>query len=102
MLFGNSYKPWDVQAREFFRINPEMIKDVETIEYSNAEWISWGGLKWCAEDIFQNKLNREGCQDHDPDNKTPRKYDKMIFRQDLRLMRKLIKNWKRGNETNKI
>lgn len=89
MLFGNSYKPWDSQAREFFRIFPAMLKNIDKIESSNVEWVSWGGLKWCSEDTFQKQLNREGCREGDPDNKTPRTYTKMVFRLNQKLIKKL-------------
>lgn len=77
MMFGNSYKSWDEQFREYCRIfKPIEILELET---SSEKWKGWGGLKWCNEEEFQNELNREGCQDNEPDNKSPRIYKKMCF-----------------------
>jgi len=76
MLFGDSYKPWQMQVDEY------MFKcaDIPSkIEYSRSEWIGWGGLKWCLECNFQQELNREGCQDDEPDNASPRRYADMVF-----------------------
>jgi hypothetical protein len=77
MLFGNSYKKWNVQFREYcLNFKPVEILDVKT---SRSEWKSWGGLKWCNELSFQYELNREGCQSIDTDNPYPRIYSNMIF-----------------------
>ena len=77
MMFGNSYKNWDEQFREYcFTFKPVEIIQIET---SPEKWKGWGGLKWCNETEFQHELNREGCQDKDPDNPKPRKYEYMRF-----------------------
>ena len=77
MLFGNSYKNWDAQFREYCRLHkPLSILSAET---SKEEWIGWGSLKWCPDDDFQNELNREGCQQNEPDNPKPRKYQYFRF-----------------------
>lgn len=77
MMFGNSYKNWEEQFREYcYNFKPIDIIDVET---SPEKWKGWGGLKWCNETEFQHELNREGCQDKDPDNPKPRKYEYMRF-----------------------
>jgi hypothetical protein len=79
MMFGNSYKDWDEQFREYC----SMFKPVEVLSVvtSKEKWIGWGGLKWCNENEFQNELNREGCQEKDFDNPNPRDYSSMNFKQ---------------------
>jgi hypothetical protein len=77
MMFGNSYKNWGEQFREYcFIFKPIEIIQVET---SPEKWIGWGGLKWCNESEFQHELSREGCQQNDQDNPKPRKYHYMKF-----------------------
>ena len=77
MMFGNSYKDWDEQFREYC----SAFKPIEVllVVTSPEKWKGWGGLKWCNENEFQNELNREGCQDKDPDNPNPRIYENMRF-----------------------
>ena len=77
MMFGNSYKDWNEQFSEYC----SMFKPIEfiSIETSSEKWKGWGGLKWCNENELQNELNREGCQDKDPDNPKPRIYENMHF-----------------------
>lgn len=84
MLFGNSYKPWEMQYKEYVILCKRngttlLLQDVET---SPTEWIGWGGLKWCPEAKFQAELNREGCQQNEPDNPNPRQYQQMVFSHD--------------------
>lgn len=83
MLFGNSYKPWEMQFEEYLfllkrkdSLTPNTVKD---IRIADEPWIGWGGLKWCPEGKFQEQLNREGCQSDDPDNENPRQYTAMAF-----------------------
>lgn len=78
MLFGNSYKRWDIQFREYCWL----FKPIEVLEVETAKdkWKGWGGLKWCNENEFQNELNREGCQSSDLDNPKPRVYANMVFK----------------------
>lgn len=77
MLFGDSYKSWQTQFNEYsYTFKP---KNLITAETSKEKWISWGGLKWCNDSNFQKELNREGCQDNDPDNPKPRQYENMKF-----------------------
>jgi len=77
MLFGDSYKSWQIQFNEWsFTWKPKQLISAET---SKDKWISWGGLKWCSEDNFQKELNIEGCQFGEPQNPNPRKYEKMKF-----------------------
>ena len=77
MLFGDSYKSWQTQFNEYsYTFKPKQLISAET---AKEKWISWGGLKWCNEDSFQKELNREGCQDVEPDNPKPRKYENMRF-----------------------
>jgi len=77
MLFGNSYKNWDEQFREYCSIfKPSEVLKVET---SPEKWKGWGGLKWCNETEFQQELNREGCQQNHPNNPNPRNYKYMRF-----------------------
>lgn len=76
-MFGNSYKNWEEQFREYcFTFKPIEVLEVET---SSEKWKGWGGLKWCNETEFQHELNREGCQQNEPDNPKPRKYEYMRF-----------------------
>ena len=77
MLFGNSYKNWKIQYEEFIRLNRNLVP-ISAFK-SSADWIGWGGLKWCPEEEFQDALNREGCQHNEPDNPNPRQYASMIF-----------------------
>jgi hypothetical protein len=89
MMFGNSYKNWEEQFREYSRaFKPLEIIRVET---SSEKWIGWGGLKWCNEKEFQNELNREGCQDSDPDNPKPRIYDNMKFDLNAKVLQRAVK-----------
>lgn len=57
MLFGDSYRRWFDQLREFCHLNgkprPKVVK-------CSAPWISFGGLKWCPEADFESALNDEG------------------------------------------
>lgn len=87
MLFGNSYKKWQTQFEEFlFSEIPwtgkTEIQGIQNVEISSAQWVGWGGLKWCGEEYLQQELNREGCQEGEPDNPRPRQYKKMIFKED--------------------
>lgn len=86
MLFGNSYKPWEVQFDEFIWLVKTKGRRVQlkNVETSNSKWIAWGGLKWCPEEGFQQQLNREGCQGTDADNPMPRKYSDMVFKEDTK------------------
>ena len=77
MLFGNSYKKWQTQFQEYaIKYAP---LDVISVYVSRSEWKSWGGLKWCNENEFQEELNREGVQSNEPENPKPRIYADMIF-----------------------
>lgn len=89
MLFGNSYKTWDMQAREYFYTYPDKLECVTKIEKCKDKWKSWGGLKWCPHDEFQKQLNREGVQHNEPDNPNPRMYSEMVFVEDMKLLKKL-------------
>lgn len=87
MLFGNSYKHWSTQYEEYIcrQIKhevPSELSDVITVEVSKSKWKSWGGLKWCASEDFQQELNREGRQEKDADNPKPRQYADMKFYHD--------------------
>lgn len=76
MLFGNSYKNWQEQFREYcFTFKPVEVLSART---SREEWKGWGGLKWCQEAEFQNELNTEGCQEGEI-NPNPRIYENMKF-----------------------
>jgi len=57
MLFGDSYKDWWEQLREYCRLHK---LDAPTIEVSKEKWIGYGGLKWCWWGNFQDKLDTEG------------------------------------------
>lgn len=80
MLFGDSYKPWKEQYKEYLRLNRDKVMPI-LAEKSNSQWIGWGGLKWCEEKDFQHLLNREDRQDDDTDNPLPRKYANFIFKE---------------------
>ncbi|TCW55306.1 hypothetical protein EC917_106161 [Bacillus thuringiensis] len=101
MMFGNSYKPWEMQFDEYLWLLKQEgeLDGVEKVTVSDSEWVSWGGLKWCPEEKFQHQLNREGCQDSDPDNTNPRQYKEMTFYKDASTTRKVnkaVSNYKRG------
>lgn len=101
MMFGNSYKPWEMQYDEYIWLrrrndNPAELVNVET---SQSKWVSWGGLKWCPEDKFQQQLNREGCQENDPDNPKPRQYSQMQFKEDDKAFRKAEELLKSASKT---
>lgn len=90
MMFGNSYKPWEMQYDEYVWMclrNGTQLQLVK-VETSHSKWVTWGGLKWCPEDRFQHQLNREGCQDNEPDNSNPRQYSKMNFSHDEHAFKK--------------
>lgn len=79
MMFGDSYKPWHMQFEEYFYKFKDKLSNPLKVETSPNKWIGWGGLKWCSESSFQLQLNREGCQESEPDNSNPRKYSEMVF-----------------------
>lgn len=79
-MFGNSYKSWKTQLHEFFWIKRFKNFEVEEISISRSRWIGWGGLKWCTEEVMQEQLNREGCQNGEPDNPKPRIYKNFKFK----------------------
>ncbi|WP_426981277.1 spore protein H [Bacillus pseudomycoides] len=100
-MFGNSYKPWEMQFDEYLWLLKQEgeIPDIEKVTISDNEWVSWGGLKWCSEERFQHLLNREGCQDSEPDNQNPRQYKEMTFYKDANTTRKVnkaVSNYKQG------
>lgn len=78
MLFGDSYKSWKEQFREYIRLYKGKIQPMRAWKSLSA-WKGFGGLKWCASIDFQKELNREGVQDGEPDNPKPRQYSKMRF-----------------------
>jgi hypothetical protein len=95
MMFGDSYKDWQTQYQEFLWqyiqwydrtiISRCLVFKVISLEACKDRWKAWGGLKWCNESSFQNELNREGCQQNEPDNPKPRQYHKMKFYLDFKL-----------------
>lgn len=101
MMFGNSYKPWEMQFDEYLWLlkrNNE-LPSIEQVTVSDSEWVSFGGLKWCPEEKFQHQLNREGCQDSEPDNPNARQYKEMTFYKDASTTRKVnkaVSNYKQG------
>jgi len=93
MMFGNSYKPWEIQLEEYLFLLKEK-KELDTFEevtVSDNKWVGWGGLKWCPETNFQQQLNREGCQSNEPDNPYPRLYAEMVFYEDSTVTNKVNK-----------
>lgn len=95
MMFGDSYKDWETQFQEFIwqyiqwwdtaEIMHCKIFKIISVEVSKDKWKAWGGLRWCSEANFQHQLNREGCQDKDPDNPNPRQYSKIKFYSDYKI-----------------
>jgi len=57
MLFGDSYRRWFDQLREFclsYKMpRPDVVKCA-------AKWIAFGGVKWCPLDQIQQALDYEG------------------------------------------
>ncbi|MFA4871279.1 MAG: hypothetical protein WC623_23975 [Pedobacter sp.] len=88
MLFGDSYKTWDDQCQEYFydkikwydktTLTKRELFGIQKVEVSRSKWVM-AGLKCCGEETFQEELNREWCQDNEPDNLKPRQYAKMNF-----------------------
>lgn len=76
MLFGDSYKSWQEQYKEFLRTG-----DYTPLRAwkSQARWKGWGGLKWCEEKDFQEELNREDVQHGEPNNPNARQYSLFQF-----------------------
>lgn len=60
MLFGDSYKSWQDQLMEYMSITKLKPYKPYCISYSKEKWISYGGLKWCCLDNFQDELKVEG------------------------------------------
>ncbi|MFF2531295.1 spore protein H [Brevibacillus sp. NPDC058079] len=92
VMFGNSYKPWATQLDEYLfilRRDGNYPSGVLSVRVSDSPWVKWGGLKWCQESLFQYQLNREGCQDKDPDNPNPRKYSEMVFNENGAVTKKV-------------
>ncbi|HFJ9376814.1 spore protein H [Bacillus cereus] len=102
MMFGNSYKPWEMQFEEYLQIlrQHNELTSVEQVSVSVSDnaWVSWGGLKWCPEENMQHQFNREGCQSNEEDNPNPRNYNEMQFYSDVTVaekVNKLIKKYKK-------
>lgn len=99
MMFGDSYKGWKEQVEEYLRsyvpnkYNEGCVADLLEVEVCNEKWIGWGGLKWCNANEFQKELNREGVQDHEPDNPEPRRYGKMRFYHDPKIDESVRKSY---------
>ena len=99
MLFGDSYKTWDAQLKEYIGQHVKWwdsgtimqcdIQSIVKVEISLWDWISFGGLKWCSHETFQQELNREGCQENEPDNLHPRKYSDIESSFDNAFLRKV-------------
>lgn len=91
MLFGNNpnWRNWDGELQQYFwenikwwdetRCMKREIYGIGKMRVSKSRWMAWGGLKWCHPDKFQAQLDREGCQQSDPDNPRPRQFRKMKF-----------------------
>lgn len=103
MMFGNSYKSWEDQVEEYMRRNAKDLEKPLKVEISKSKFIAWGGLKWCSEENFQHKLNREGCQYGEPDNKNPRQYSDMLFeRADEKVFDTVMDLWRSGQKLIKV
>lgn len=59
MLFGNSYRDWDDQLREFCCMW-DAVQVPVSISGSSFPWVAYGGLKWCAPEGLQQSLDEEG------------------------------------------
>lgn len=57
MMFGDSYKRWEQQFKEYCRYHPELGEPV-LFEKSNTLWVSFGGLKWCCFENFESELKK--------------------------------------------
>ena len=61
MLFGDSYKTWQEQLKEYCYLHKTF--DWEDAWISKQKWIEKGGLKWCSKEDFpkllQERENRE-------------------------------------------
>jgi len=98
MMFGESYKPWHMQFSEWFWWYKKKDINLISVETTSSKWIGWGGLKWCEETMFQDQLDREGCQEDDSDNPNPRQYNQMKFKNNavvIAKVRKIIRDYKR-------
>lgn len=58
MLFGDSYKSWQDQLAEYMFITKLRPYKPYHVHYSKKKWISYGGLKWCCLDNFQEELKK--------------------------------------------
>lgn len=93
MLFGNSYKTWEMQLKEYLLLlkRKQKLESYSEVTVSDNAWIAWGGLKWCEENDFQNQLDREGRQSNEAANENARQYSNMEFYQDRVVTEKVNK-----------
>lgn len=77
MLFGTSYRTWWDQLAEYCGLNKV---DPPTITVAQEPWISYGGLKWCSPNYFQDLLNDEANGLKDKPGFVPRKVSDFVFR----------------------
>ncbi|MDQ0255461.1 hypothetical protein J2S74_002843 [Evansella vedderi] len=89
MLFGNSYKTWEEQFKDYYLLFKDELPKPENVEVTWSKWISFGGLKWCSHENFQSQLNREGVQGDEPDNPNPRSYAEMNFFENVQAKQKI-------------
>lgn len=80
MMFGDSYKKWKEQYKEYLRLNEGKVMPIMAWK-SNSKFVGWGGLKWCDEEEFQNQLNREGMSKDEADNLNARQYSSFVFKE---------------------
>jgi hypothetical protein len=57
MFFGDSYKQWQEQFREYHNLHMAGIKPIQ-FEYSFTRWIG-GGAKWRNQSLFLESLANE-------------------------------------------
>ncbi len=57
MLFGDSYKSWAAQLREYCVSNNLRATGFRK---SKEPWVAFGGLKWCSPSELQGELDAEG------------------------------------------
>lgn len=59
MMFGDSYKTWKQQRREYEGMTQFKGWKRIKVERSYSPWIGFGGLKWCDWRDFQDALDTE-------------------------------------------
>lgn len=89
MLFGDSYKHWYDQVREYIltqiswadeqTLLKSELSGILRVETAPQRWLS-GGVKWCPVEALQNNLDREAIYPQ-----SPRRADSFLFGIDKRV-----------------